>query len=121
MSTRTNPTDGHGTEIQTEAVGAVESLFAGGELIDAARVVSLETEFSVTLFQEETVEKIWTEDEDADEAGNETVEEAAQTARCPNCEVEVAVSVVIQQTRAADEAGTRLYRGTCGCTWRRGN
>ncbi len=121
MSTSDSSAGGRCTELQTEAAGAVESLFAGGELIDAAEMVGLETEFSVTSLQEETEQKFWTDDETTHKGEVETLEEGAQRARCPNCEEEVGVSVVIQQTRAADEAGTRLYKGSCGCTWRRGS
>lgn len=50
--------------------------------------------------------------------GAETVLNFSRTAHCENCEEEVNVSVEVKQLRAADESGTRVFHGECGCTWR---
>ncbi|RKD88685.1 zinc ribbon domain-containing protein [Halopiger aswanensis] len=37
---------------------------------------------------------------------------------CPKCGEKVETRTELKQLRSADEAETRIYHGTCGCTWR---
>ncbi|MCU4975991.1 transcription factor TFIIS [Halobacteria archaeon AArc-m2/3/4] len=40
------------------------------------------------------------------------------TVDCPQCGETVETRTELKQLRSADEAGTRIHHGTCGCTWR---
>lgn len=70
-------------------------------------------EFTITEHQEPREDLGPSESDDED-----TFTLYSTTERCPDCDEEVAANVEIRQLRAADESGTRVYKGECGCTWR---